>query len=202
MQNKKKATVLDSSKKKCEMIKLFLYQASKKIWTAFEVLESWRFDRIGKTNVLGCPDILFSKKQQWQQTNKQQQKKESYTKSLILIKFMRTKESVFTHVASIQQIYGNKIIFLHKKRVQLPQDLFETRIWPPWRHVNTLYTWNSTTWTAEKQEQTTTRKKQIIEAFTIFLFKLTVKHKENVVNHPKYEHSSESANLLINSRSI
>ena len=111
-------------------------------------------------------------------TNKQT---ESYTKSLILIKFMRRKESVFTtqiygnkrgvftHVASIQQIYGNKRIFLHKKKVQLPQDLFETPtwppfhcfrtpIWPPWRHVNTLYTWNSTTWTAKKQEQTTTRK--------------------------------------------
>ena len=35
--------------------------------------------------------------------------------------------------------YGNKRIFFHKKRVQLPQDLFGTPIWPPWRHVNTLY---------------------------------------------------------------
>ena len=108
-------------------------------------------------------------------TNKQKNKQtykqtaESYKKSLILIKFLETKESVFTHVSSIQQIYGNKRIFLHKKRVQLPQDLFATPIWPPfhcfrtpiwprWPHVNTLYTWNSTTWTAKKQEQTTTRK--------------------------------------------
>ena len=108
-------------------------------------------------------------------TNKQKKKQtykqtaESYKKSLILIKFLETKESVFTHVSSIQQIYGNKRIFLHKKRVQLPQDLFatpiwppfhcfRTPIWPPWPHVNTLYTWNSTTWTAKKQEQTTTRK--------------------------------------------
>ena len=37
------------------------------------------------------------------------------------------------------QIYGNKRNFLHKKRVQLPKDLFGTPIWPPWRHVNTLY---------------------------------------------------------------
>ena len=45
---------------------------------------------------------------------------------------METKESVFTHhVASIPQIYGNKRIILHKKRVQLSQDLFETPIWPP-----------------------------------------------------------------------
>ena len=105
------------------------------------------------------------------QTKKQTYKQtaESYKKSLILIKFLETKESVFTHVSSIQQIYGNKRIFLHKKRVQLPQDLFatpiwppfhcfRTPIWPPWPHVNTLYTWNSTTWTAKKQEQTTTRK--------------------------------------------
>ena len=97
-------------------------------------------------------------------TNKQKNKQtykqtaESYKKSLILIKFLETKESVFTHVSSIQQIYGNKRIFLHKKRVQLPQDLFATPIWPRWPHVNTLYTWNSTTWTAKKQEQTTTRK--------------------------------------------
>ena len=47
-------------------------------------------------------------------------------------------------------IYWNKRKFLHKKRVQLPQDWFgtptwppfhcsETLIWPPWRHVKTLY---------------------------------------------------------------
>ena len=37
------------------------------------------------------------------------------------------------------QIYCNKRKRLHKKRVQLPQDLFGTPIWPPWRHVKTLY---------------------------------------------------------------
>ena len=47
-------------------------------------------------------------------------------------------------------IYWNKRKFLHKKRVQLPQDwlgtptwppfhCFGTPIWPPWRHVKTLY---------------------------------------------------------------
>ena len=47
-------------------------------------------------------------------------------------------------------IYWNKRRFLHKKRVQLPQDWFGTStwppfhcfgtpIWPPWRHVKTLY---------------------------------------------------------------
>ena len=48
------------------------------------------------------------------------------------------------------QIYWNKRKRLHKKRVQFPQDwfgtptwplfhCFGTRIWPPWRHVKTLY---------------------------------------------------------------
>ena len=48
------------------------------------------------------------------------------------------------------QIYWNKRKRLHKKRVQLPQDWFRTPtwpsfhcfgtpIWPPWRHVKTLY---------------------------------------------------------------
>ena len=48
------------------------------------------------------------------------------------------------------QIYWNKRKCLHKKRVQLPRDWFETPtwppfhcfgkpIWPPWRHVKTLY---------------------------------------------------------------
>ena len=133
------------------------------------------FDRIGKTSVL-CRSDIFKNNNNNNNGNKQTKKKqtykqtaESYKKSLILIKFLETKESVFTHVSSIQQIYGNKRIFLHKKRVQLPQDLFatpiwppfhcfRTPIWPPWPHVNTLYTWNSTTWTAKKQEQTTTRK--------------------------------------------
>ena len=48
------------------------------------------------------------------------------------------------------QIYWKKRKFLHNKRVQLPQDWFETPtwppfhcfgtpIWPPWRHEKTLY---------------------------------------------------------------
>ena len=36
-------------------------------------------------------------------------------------------------------IYGNKENFFHKKRVQFPHDLFGTPIWPPWRHVKTIY---------------------------------------------------------------
>ena len=49
------------------------------------------------------------------------------------------------------QIYWNKRKRFHKKRVQLPKDWFGTTtwrpfhcfgtpIWPPWRHVKTLYT--------------------------------------------------------------
>ena len=47
-------------------------------------------------------------------------------------------ESVFTHVASIYGNFWELKNFLHKKRVQLPQNLFGTLIWAPWRHVNTL----------------------------------------------------------------
>ena len=36
------------------------------------------------------------------------------------------------------QIYGNKKEVLHKKRVQLPQDLFGTTIWPPTSWQNAL----------------------------------------------------------------
>ena len=39
------------------------------------------------------------------------------------------------------KIYLNKRKRLHKKRAQLPQDHFGTPIWPPWRHVKTLYSW-------------------------------------------------------------
>ena len=54
-------------------------------------------------------------------TNKQKKKQtykqtaESYKKSLILIKFLETKESVFTHVSSIQQIMGTKEFFYTRK---------------------------------------------------------------------------------------
>ena len=37
------------------------------------------------------------------------------------------------------QIYWNKRKSLHKKRVQLPQDLFGIPTWPPWRHEKMLY---------------------------------------------------------------
>ena len=36
-------------------------------------------------------------------------------------------------------IFTNKRKFLHKKRVQFPQGCLGTPTWPPWRHVNTLY---------------------------------------------------------------
>ena len=60
------------------------------------------------------------------------------------------------------QIYWNKRKCLHKKRVQLPQDWFGTPtwplfhcfgkpIWPPWRHVKTLYRAFSVTWLAAMQ---------------------------------------------------
>ena len=64
---------------------------------------------------------------------------------------MKTLKRAFslTWPASMQ-IYWNKIKRLHKKSVQLPQDLsgtptwppfhcFETPIWPPWRHVKMHY---------------------------------------------------------------
>ena len=37
------------------------------------------------------------------------------------------------------QIYWNKRKLLHKKRVQLPEDILGTPMWPPRRHVKTLY---------------------------------------------------------------
>ena len=51
---------------------------------------------------------------------------------------------------AFMQIYWNKRKSLHKKRVQLPQELFGiptwplfhcfgTPTWPPWRHEKTLY---------------------------------------------------------------
>ena len=58
-------------------------------------------------------------------------------------------ERIHSRGQHLCKIYGNKRNFLHKKRVQPPQDLFRTPtwppfhcfgkpIWPPWRHVNTL----------------------------------------------------------------
>ena len=43
------------------------------------------------------------------------------------------------------QICWNKRKRLHKKRFQLPEDLSGTPIWPPWRHVKTLYCYRSCT---------------------------------------------------------
>ena len=37
------------------------------------------------------------------------------------------------------QIYWSKRKLLHKKRVQLPEDFLGTPMWPPRRHVKTLY---------------------------------------------------------------
>ena len=51
-----------------------------------------------------------------------------------------TKYRVFSLTwPAYMQIYWNKRKSLHKKRVQLPEDWFGTPIWPPWRHVKTLY---------------------------------------------------------------
>ena len=36
-------------------------------------------------------------------------------------------------------IYRNKRRFLHKSRVQYPEERFGTTTWSPWRHVETLY---------------------------------------------------------------
>ena len=42
------------------------------------------------------------------------------------------EKCVFTHMASI---YANLLEQKKELRVQLPQDLFRTPIWPPWRYV-------------------------------------------------------------------
>ena len=58
-------------------------------------------------------------------------------------------------------IYWNKRKFLHKKRIQFPQDClgtptwppfhcFGTPIWPPWRHVTTLYMVMQNFWKANR----------------------------------------------------
>ena len=60
-------------------------------------------------------------------------------------------ESVFTHVASIYGNFWELKNFLHKKRVQLPQDLFGTLIWAPWIR----------SWTAKKARTNHNEKKTI-----------------------------------------
>ena len=64
--------------------------------------------------------------------------------------FNMNKWSVFTRDQHLSKFIGTKESICIKKRVQLPQDWFETPtwplfycfgtpIWPPWRHVKTLY---------------------------------------------------------------
>ena len=56
----------------------------------------------------------------------------------LLLFFLLSSNRAFslTWPASMH-IYGNKKDFLHKKRVQLQQDLFGTPIWPPFHCWNT-----------------------------------------------------------------
>ena len=49
-------------------------------------------------------------------------------------------ESIHSRGQHPCKFMGTKEIFYTRKESQLPQDLFKTPIWPPWRHVNTLYT--------------------------------------------------------------
>ena len=74
IQNKKKATVLDSWTKNVKWWHYFfvpnLHKHLDSIWSiGISKVLLTDFDRIGKTSVLCCPDILFSKKQR-RQTNK------------------------------------------------------------------------------------------------------------------------------------
>ena len=67
--------------------------------------------------------------------------------TVAMVDITYTKSRLFYGAFSItwlasMQIYWNKRKRLHKKRVQLPKDCFGTPIWPPWRHVKTLY-WSS-----------------------------------------------------------
>ena len=48
-------------------------------------------------------------------------------------------ESIHSRGQHPCKFMGTKEIFYIRKESQLPQDLFKTPIWPPWRHVNTLY---------------------------------------------------------------
>ena len=84
---------------------------------------------------------------------------------LPLVKVRLYRAFSLTWPASMQ-IYWNKRKCLHKKRVQLPQDLFGTPTWPPfqgfgtpilppWRHMKTLYRTLSTEW--QKEQRTETR---------------------------------------------
>ena len=65
---------------------------------------------------------------------------------LVHLKSLTTYRAFSLTWPAAMQIYWNKRKFLHKKRVQLPQDSFHcfgTPIWLPWRHVKTLYCWHS-----------------------------------------------------------
>ena len=62
----------------------------------------------------------------------------------IILPIFRYRVLSLTWPASMQ-IYCNKRKRLHKKRFQLPEELFRKPIWPPWRHVKTLYCYRSCT---------------------------------------------------------
>ena len=62
----------------------------------------------------------------------------------IILPIFRYRVFPLTWPASLQ-IYCNKRNPLHNKRFQLPEDWFGTPIWPPWRHVKTLYCYRSCT---------------------------------------------------------
>ena len=79
---------------------------------------------------LTCPASIYA--------NLWEQKRPYSLTCSVSMQFMGSWGEWFTHVASIFGNFWELKNFLHKKRVQLPQDLFGTRIWPPWRHVNTL----------------------------------------------------------------
>ena len=58
---------------------------------------------------------------------------------LCRVDFYSSKERLHSSDQHLFKFMGTKEKRLHKKRVQFPQDWFGTPIWPPWRHVKTLY---------------------------------------------------------------
>ena len=62
----------------------------------------------------------------------------------IILPIFRYRVFPVTWPASMQ-ICWNKRKPLQKKRFQIPEDWFGTPIWPPWRHVKTLYCYRSCT---------------------------------------------------------
>ena len=67
---------------------------------------------------------------------------------MTLERIHRIKEYFHSHGQPLCKFIEPKKVFtLHKKGVQLPRDRFGTPIWPPWRHVKTLYN-TKFVWTA------------------------------------------------------